>query len=210
VLFRSVNNNKAFNQELSDNIITNGDYKLTITNDTNTENSSRSGSQGASQQQATQQSLKMDRVREMIPKKELEIEMLTKELDNLKNETPEYSQLQAATSRLKACYSDIGLDNANEVLKSSQQSSGRSRNERGFSFEDAAEAVIVNYLLPDLAQKEKVSVSDLLLVRNVKLGMASQKGSTAEIDCLVCVRSSRPESLSVGSQNMYRSGEEKC
>lgn len=158
-----------------------------------------------SQQQAMQ--LKMDRVRALIPTKELEVERLTIELENLKNETPEYFILQDATSRLKSCYSEIGLDAANDVLKSSQQLSGRSRNERGFSFEDAAEDVLVNYLLPDLAAKESMQVSELVLVRNVKLGMASQKGSTAEIDCLVCVRGAPcPKSVSeTGTQAAFKS-----
>eukprot|EP01041_Mallomonas_annulata_P004756 gene4756-9454_t len=147
--------------------------------------------------------IRVDRVREMIPKKLLEIEQCTLELEILKNTTPEYHILQEAIQKLESCYNDIGLNEANKILKYSQHDSGRGRNERGFSFEDAAEKVLYDHLLPTLAKKENVSISKLLVVRNVKLGMASQKGSTAEIDCLICMKAPRPESMIANTASKY-------
>ena len=78
-----------------------------------------------------------------------------------------------------------------------QKRGGQGRNSRGRSFENTADSVLSEYLVPLLAKKNDLDVSDLLIVRNIKLGMASSKGSTAELDSVICVRAERPEGLNV-------------
>jgi len=149
--------------------------------------------------------MRIHRIQQLLPLKEIEVKSLAQKLDILKHTTPEYEALIQAAQQVKECHEDIGLTAANTSLQLSQQDSGRGRNRRGVRFEDAANTVITTHLLPLIAVKENVPVSDLIVVRNVKLGMASQRGTTAEIDSLVCMCAPRPASLA--GHRIARSGE---
>ena len=135
------------------------------------------------------------RVRDLIPLKEIETASQKKELELLKQRTPEYFILQEAIRHMNEYHEEIGLNSATSLLKTEQFDAGKGRNDRGLSFENAAEQVVYRHLLPSLAARENISITDILVVRNIKLGMSSQKGSTAEIDCLICVRAPRPASI---------------
>jgi hypothetical protein len=63
------------------------------------------------------------------------------------------------------------------------------------SFHPLVCSVLLENLIPQLASQYNVNPDELLVVRNIKLGMASSKGSTAELDSLICIRSERPERL---------------
>ena len=92
-------------------------------------------------------------------------------------------------------YESIGLSDAREAVGSMQLFGGHGRNSRGKSFEAVAADVVRSHLIPDVAHKRGIDKHSVFAVRNVKLGMASSKGSTAEFDCLLCVKDKRPDRL---------------
>jgi hypothetical protein len=138
---------------------------------------------------------RVDRVRQAYPIKLEDLRLNLEERDRLRQSTPAFHAYQESMERLEALYERIGLNAAEDSLTSVQKTGGQGRNHRGRSFENTADAVLTEFLLPYLAAKHGFNVSDLIVVRNIKLGMASSKGSTAELDSLVCVRRARPESL---------------
>jgi hypothetical protein len=103
--------------------------------------------------------------------------------------------LKDAERRCLELYESIGLSDAQEAVGSMQLFGGHGRNNRGKSFEAVAADVVKNHLIPDVAHKRGLDEESVFAVRNVKLGMASSKGSTAEFDCLLCVKDKRPDRL---------------
>ena len=103
--------------------------------------------------------------------------------------------LKDAERRCLELYESIGLSNAQEAVGSMQLFGGHGRNNRGKSFEAVAADVVKSHLIPDVAHKRGLDKERVFAVRNVKLGMASSKGSTAEFDCLLCVKDKRPDRL---------------
>ena len=135
---------------------------------------------------------KIAHVSTIYPLKRQELAANIVERDRLRAETPKYFAYQEALNALSSFYDEIGLDVAEKNVGTVQKKGGQGRNSRGRSFEDTADAVLIEYLLPLLSERYQYNVSDLLVVRNIKLGMAAQKGSTAELDSVICVRAERP------------------
>lgn len=70
--------------------------------------------------------------------------------------------------------------------------SGVKRQNNGKGFEETAFPVIERKLIPRLALLYGLQQSDIFIVRNVKFGIATSRGSTGELDCLVCTRIPTP------------------
>lgn len=138
---------------------------------------------------------KIAHVATIYPSKREELAANIVERDRLRGITPTYFAYQEALDSLSSFFDTIGLNVAEKNVGTVQKKGGQGRNSRGRSFENTADAVLTEYLVPLLADRYQYNVSDLLVVRNIKLGMASSKGSTAELDSVICVRAERPPRL---------------
>ena len=138
---------------------------------------------------------KLQRVQVLLPAKMQEIEDKISIRDQLRHQTPEYAHLVELELDAAHYYEDIGLTAAMRRALISQRSGGQGRNNRGRVFEEYVSDVIREFLIPAIAQRHSICVQDIFPVRNIKLGMASFKGVTAEIDCLICTAAPRPDRL---------------
>jgi hypothetical protein len=149
-------------------------------------------SRGAEIDETNKLASKIAHVETIYPLKREELAANIVERDQLREVTPTFFAYQEALDALSQFYDTIGLDVAEKNVGTVQKKGGQGRNTRGRSFENTADAVLTEYLVPLLADRYQYNVSDLLVVRNIKLGMASSKGSTAELDSVICVRAERP------------------
>lgn len=136
---------------------------------------------------------KQEKVLEILPSKKLELDEITLELEMLKQSTPSFGQYMEVVQQLKDFYSKVGLFVAEEKSMNGISSGGRSRNSRGKIFENLAERVLREYLVPYLSSMYRVLPEDILILRNVRIGASVLRGTTAEIDCLICTRGELPE-----------------
>ena len=116
---------------------------------------------------------KIAHVASIYPQKRLELETNMAERARLHAATPTYFAYQQAKKDLEFLFDQIGLTTAEKGLTTVQKKGGQGRNSRGRSFEDTADSVLSEYLVPLLAAKNNLNISDLLIVRNIKLGTVS-------------------------------------
>jgi len=139
---------------------------------------------------------KIDKVAQGLPSKKVEVAQALAMREALRLETIEYANLEQAIAAKNDVYTSIGLFAAMERVAKSSKDGGGGRNKRGKSFEDTSAEVLQKNLVPLLAARHGVREEDVLVVRNIKLGMASLKGSTSELDSLIIIKSPRPQRLS--------------
>ena len=136
---------------------------------------------------------KQEKVLSILPLKKAELEEISRELETLKERTPSFSRYLEVVQQLEDFYSRVGLFVAEERSMDGISSGGRSRNNRGKVFENLAEIVLREFLVPYLSSKHRVDPDDVLMLRNVRIGASVLRGTTAEIDCLICIRGDFPD-----------------
>lgn len=115
--------------------------------------------------------------------------------DELRKDAAEYDQFVLASQEKDAIYKSSGLLDAISSVGAHERDGGKGRNQRGRRFEETSLMVLEQYLLPIIAEKYGIDVTDMLIARNVKLGMAGGKGASAELDYVVCIRTDRPSDM---------------
>ena len=137
---------------------------------------------------------KQEEVASVLPLKIAELDEISREIEILQNRTPSFGRYVKVVKQLENFYSKVGLFVAEEKSMNGISSGGRTRHKRGKVFENRAELVLREYLVPHLSSMHKVDSDDLLILRNVRIGTSSLlRGTTAEIDCLICIRGDLPE-----------------
>ena len=99
--------------------------------------------------------------------------------------TPSYAVYLALQNELDQLHESIGLTKAVQRSSASVRYEGHGRTLRGRRFEDFAES-ITPAIIEHVSRRHSIPPESLFCLRNVKLGMASTLGSTAEMDCLIC------------------------
>lgn len=138
---------------------------------------------------------KQEKVLSILPLKKAELDEISRELELLKERTPSFGRYMDVFQQLEDFYSRVGLFVAEERSMDGISSGGRSRNNRGKVFENLAEIVLREYLVPYLSSMHKVDPEEMLILRNVRIGTSVLRGNTAEIDCLICIRGDSPETV---------------
>ena len=115
--------------------------------------------------------------------------------DLKRKETPEFQVLIDAIKRVEDTYDEIGLNLAIRNATALSSKGGDGRNSRGKNFESRARLLLEELLVPAITDKYGYDKDDVFIVQNMKLGMASIKGTCSELDCMICVRSERPLTL---------------
>ena len=131
---------------------------------------------------------KLQSVRSLLPTKRKDLESNLVRYNELRMNCTALQEYEQAIAQYSKIASEVGLTSAEKFKSDAQKDSGSGRNVRGKSFESQAVEIVRSCLLPYLAEKHNVPVDDMLIVQNLRLGMASANGSTAEIDSFVCVR----------------------
>ena len=131
---------------------------------------------------------KLDNVIRLLPAKREEMAMNLARRDDLRELCGEWRELREAKERLQALMQETGLAALTSALSSDTKRAGAGRNSRGKSFETLAAEVVETELIPSLARRFGLEVSDVFPIRNIKFGMSSSKGSTSEIDCVLCTK----------------------
>jgi hypothetical protein len=124
----------------------------------------------------------------LLPEKIRQLEEDIEAREELRKNTTAYITLAASEQWKLDVYSELGLIEREELVKKESKGSGTGRNTRGRDFEAEAFKSLEEVVVPKVSTFYGVSEEELLCVRNIKFGMASAKGSTAEIDSLVCRR----------------------
>ena len=137
---------------------------------------------------------------ELLPLKIRDLTASLARRDELRLACKEYSTVVAQRLAVSEFSDKIGLSEAMRASISVTRRSGSSRNERGKSFEETASDVIVAELVPRLAAKFGRGAEELVVLRNLKLGMASPKGSVGEIDAVIAAPIRCPERVAALSQ----------
>lgn len=108
---------------------------------------------------------------------------------------------------MQAFHASIGLTDGMKRLKDDvQRAAGRGRNDRGRSFEHTCAEVLQSALLPMLSARTSIPVGDMLVVKNIKLGMASSKGTASEFDSIVCARVDGAEAAGLHAKYKVQGG----
>lgn len=111
----------------------------------------------------------------------------------VRESSEEYRALESATTDREEVYVKLGLRGREKLCQQLSSGEGRGRNERGRSFENAAYSTLTELLKPKIVDKYLLNTrtltcddDEIFCLRNIKFGMASVKGGTAEFDSLVC------------------------
>jgi len=153
-----------------------------------------------------------DNIRVTDKKRAIEIALPLKKEEHIKNistrdmkrkETPEFQAYIDAIKRVEDTYDEIGLNLAIQNATALSSKGGDGRNSRGKNFESRARLLLEELLVPSIADKYGYDKDDVFIVQNMKLGMASIKGTCSELDCMICVRSERPLTLDVKPKGTF-------
>ena len=151
--------------------------------------------------------LKQEHVRDLLPDKRADLAAKLQQRDALRADLTEYADLQASMRDMERLHADIGLTAGLRKLKEDvQRAAGKGRNDRGRSFEHTCAQVLQSTLLPMLSARTGLPEAELLVVKNIKLGMASCKGTAAEFDSVVCVRVGEPEAQALHAKYRVSKG----
>jgi len=131
---------------------------------------------------------KLESVRSLLPTKRQDLERNLTRYNELRASCVPLQEYERAMAEYSKIAAEVGLTSAQQFQTDAQKDSGSGRNNRGKSFESQAVEIVRNCLLPYLAEKHNVPVEEMIIVQNIRLGMASANGSTAEIDSFVCIR----------------------
>lgn len=131
---------------------------------------------------------KLESVRSLLPTKQKDLAINLARYNELRASSAALQEYEEAMAQYTAIACEVGLTCAEQFKSDARKEGGSGRNFRGKSFESQSVEIVRSCLLPYLADKYNVSVEDMLIVQNLRLGMASSNGSTAEIDSVVCVR----------------------
>ena len=156
---------------------------------------------------------KCESVRMSLPLKRQQLEQDEAKRRELRARTPEYGMLLQAIAEKEALYQSLGLLQKGEEMRQMSRGGGLGRNSRGKDFEVVAYEALLSVLMPmviDEYLSEKVEEEadeyEYFAVRNIKFGMASAKGSTAEFDSLICRRLPRSPTYSPSAHEGSNSG----
>ena len=147
-----------------------------------------SSSSSSSSSVLTTLQVKQQRVFDLLPSKRAELSAIEEELLQLKQMTPSYAEYISVMKRLETFYEDIGLFSAQAKAEVANSMGGRKRNSRGKSFENTAESVLREHLVPSLCQRHNLKEEEVIVLRNVRINGSLLKGTSAELDCLICSR----------------------
>ena len=136
---------------------------------------------------------KLENVRLLLPAKREEMATNLARRAELRELSEEWKELHEAEKRLEILLAETGLTALISALSTDTKRAGAGRNSRGKSFETLAAEVVETALIPSLAHRFGLDVCDVFPIRNIKFGMSSSKGSTSEIDCVVCTNFSPAE-----------------
>jgi hypothetical protein len=131
---------------------------------------------------------KLERIKLLLPEKVRERESIKRSIQQLHADNYELRSLQESEVAVTKAWERLGLTEAIASMSTNVRAAGKSRNNRGASFEELSERIIHDNLLPNVARQLGVPVTDLFLVRNVCFGMGSSPGRTGEFDILMCTR----------------------
>eukprot|EP00602_Paraphysomonas_sp_CaronLab_P010600 CAMPEP_0185038528 /NCGR_PEP_ID=MMETSP1103-20130426/34282_1 /TAXON_ID=36769 /ORGANISM="Paraphysomonas bandaiensis, Strain Caron Lab Isolate" /LENGTH=416 /DNA_ID=CAMNT_0027576997 /DNA_START=254 /DNA_END=1504 /DNA_ORIENTATION=+ len=147
----------------------------------------------------TDVSPKSERTRSMLTLKRSELKEVIKEVEQIEKGEA-YQQWKKAVKVRKNLEKELGLEAANSAIGTLQREGGHRRQVGGVKFEDIAEDIIKEYVIPAALRRHGISDSHgIVVIRNVTLGMASVAGSPGEIDALICRITGKSEVGSTGS-----------
>jgi hypothetical protein len=135
------------------------------------------------------------KIKELLPLKENEINKQIEQRENIKINTIEYQEYINMDQQNYQLLESLGLNNAieNSILYSKEV--GQRKHKCGFNFEVKVINVVEEYIKPLVSLKYNVNINDLIIIKNIKFGMASPNNSTSEFDIILCQIIDRPERI---------------
>jgi hypothetical protein len=149
---------------------------------------------------------KIEKCRALLPNKKTQLAADVVRRDAVRTDSHTYQTLILHEAEREEVYERIGLRARLELARQESKGSGTGRKARGKDFETEAFSALETYYVPKIAAELGIDAKELICVRNMKFGLASSKGSTAEIDSLICRRVSKKDALSWSVFNSSSSG----
>ena len=124
----------------------------------------------------------------LYPKKLMEYKVLKKDLKELIEQTPSYSDYIKNLETQNELYSRLGLKDAILKREKMRKEEGHNRHNAGYDFEDISLEIVTNSLLPALSQRYAIPVENLIVIRNFKIDLSCQERVSNEFDFIVIVK----------------------
>jgi hypothetical protein len=124
----------------------------------------------------------------LYPKKLMEYKAMKKDLMELIDQTPSYSDYIKNIEAQNELYNRLGLNDAIFKREKMRKEEGHNRHNAGYDFEDISLAIVTNNLLPALSERYAISVENLIVIRNFKIDLSCQEKVSNEFDFIVIVK----------------------